>query len=234
MNIKCIGHKKHWACIEDYPDHMVPASNFNKNQFKCRACEKWTKKEEGVNKKLNPKNNIISRIAYDYGGGTIKDFYNLPKEERLHMRAIATEKYDQRNMTINSFPFRTHRKLPKVRRPKGKRVTVFKPNDPRGFVYIFKDHMKSVNGWLYYYKVGASHDPQERLNQANTWGDFESVWESDMVDDCASLEKEVHQALSKYRVKGEWFQCDKTFIINKILELIDAREEQAMAEQKVS
>lgn len=55
-----------------------------------------------------------------------------------------------------------------------------------------------------------------------------------MVDDCATLEKEVHQALSKYRVKGEWFQCDKTFIINKILELVDAREEQAVAKQKVS
>ena len=55
-----------------------------------------------------------------------------------------------------------------------------------------------------------------------------------MVDECASLEKEVHQALSKYRVKVEWFQCDKTFIINKIEELVDARKEQAVAEQKVS
>ena len=94
--------------------------------------------------------------------------------------------------------------------------------------------MKRSDGWLYYYKVGASHDPQERLNQANTWGDFESVYESKMVDDCVSLEKEVHQALSKYRAKGEWFQCNKDFIINKIRELVDAREEQEMGEQKVS
>ena len=59
-------------------------------------------------------------------------------------------------------------------------------------------------------------------------GDFESVWESDMVDNCASLEREIHEILSRYKVKGEWFQVDKTFIINKIEELIDAREEQAM------
>ena len=129
----------------------------------------------------------------------------------------------------------SYRKLPKVDRPKGRRVTIFKPNDPRGFVYIFKDHMKSTGRvGINCYKVGASHDPQERLNQANTWGDFESVYESKMVDDCVSLEKKVHQALSKYRWKGEWFQCDKYFIIKKIRELVDAREEQAMAEQKVS
>ena len=163
--------------------------------------------------------------------------YKDVKAERQKLIDRAREeycKYKSVYVSSNTPTYRAHRKLPKVQRPKGKRVTIFKPDDPRGFVYIFKDHMKSVNGWLYYYKVGASHDPQERLNQANTWGDFECLYESEMVDECASLEKEVHQALSKYRVKGEWFQCDKTFIINKIEELVDARKEQAVAEQKVS
>ena len=180
--------------------------------------------------------NRLRPIYYKLAGG-FTNYYALPKNERQKLIDRAREeycKYKSVYVSSNTPTYRAHRKLPKVQRPKGKRVTIIKPDDPRGFVYIFKDHMKSVNGWLYYYKVGASHNPQERLNQANTWGDFESVWESEMVDDCATLEKEVHQALSKYRVKGEWFQCDKTFIINKILELVDAREEQAVAKQKVS
>ena len=235
---RCSGHKKEWACIEDYPDHQVPIENFSGNPSssdgkcgRCRVCDALSKKIEGFNTIHNPRSNAISAIAYGYAGSSSK-FYDLSKQERSHYRNMATMEYSK--LVTGTPSFRTHRALPKVDRPKGRRVTIFKPDDPRGFVYIFKDHMKSVNGWLYYYKVGASHNPQERLNQANTWGDFESVWESEMVDDCASLEKEVHQALSEYRVKGEWFQCDKTFIINKILELIDAREEQAMAEQKVS
>ena len=185
------------------------------------------------NIKHEPRRNYVAKMVAMTAGG-YSEAKKLPKNERLRLRAIAYKQWEDDNEGTNLPTFRAHRKLPKVQRPKGRRITIFKPDDPRGFVYIFKDHMKSVNGWLYYYKVGASHNPQERLNQANTWGDFESVWESEMVDNCASLEKEVHQALSEYRVKGEWFQCDKTFIINKILELIDAREEQAMAEQKVS
>ena len=235
---RCSGHKKEWACIEDYPDHQVPIENFSGNPTsydgrcsRCKSCDALQKKVEGFNTKLNPKSNAISKIAYDYVGSSSM-FYKLPKNERSYYRKMATMEWSK-GWNIPELN-RTHRKLSKVQRPKGKRVTIFKPDDPRGFVYIFKDHMKSVNGWLYYYKVGASHNPQERLNQANTWGDFESVWESEMVNDCSSLEKEVHQALSEYRVKGEWFQCDKTFIINKIEELVDARKEQAVAEQKVS
>jgi len=248
MNTKrCSGYKRYWACVKAYPDHLMPYENFaktSKDSYTCKHCDRHRKKMERSGKggrwAIMPrhpidgslKHNWIASKAVQLGGNR----QDRRAEEWKSKYKEATESWNReiQQRSSDSFPFRDHRKLPKVRRPKGKRITVFKPNDPRGFVYIFKDHMKSVNGWLYYYKVGASHDPQERLNQANTWGDFESVWESDMVDDCASLEKEVHQALSKYRVKGEWFQTDKSFIINTILELADAREEQAMAEQKVS
>ena len=228
---KCRGYNGHHACAEDYPDHILPIENFTKYHHRsvdiagrCKVCVHYQNQIVGLNKQFNPRTNAISAIAYGYVGSSSK-FYDLSKQERSHYRNMATMEYSK--LVTGTPSFRTHRALPKVDRPKGRRVTIFKPDDPRGFVYIFKDHMKSVNGWLYYYKVGASHNPQERLNQANTWGDFESVWESKMVDDCASLEKEVHQALSKYRTKGEWFQCDNTFIINKIRELVDARKESA-------
>ena len=256
MNTKrCSGHKGHWECADKYPDHILPVSEFNKNgdgfQGFCRACQCRTTKMAQDSKpghpitgqrKKNWKRGYATRMGVKQGGLGWQSC--LDKAEEQWNIDVALFSNDQlRDVaqfatgivpTKGVPPYRAHRKLPKVQRPKGKRVTIFKPDDPRGFVYIFKDHMKSVNGWLYYYKVGASHDPQERLNQANTWGDFECLYESEMVDECASLEKEVHQALSKYRVKGEWFQCDKTFIINKIEELVDARKEQAVAEQKVS
>jgi hypothetical protein len=243
MNTKrCGGHKGHWECADKYPDHILPVSEFNKLgdgfQGFCRTCQNRTTKMAQDSKpghpitgqrKKNWKRGYATRMGVK--PGDLGWQFCLDKAEEQWNIDVALFSNDQLMVPTKGVPpYRAHRKLPKVQRPKGKRVTIFKPDDPRGFVYVFKDHMKSIN----HYKVGASHNPQERLNQANTWGDFESVWESEMVDDCATLEKEVHQALSKYRVKGEWFQCDKTFIINKILELIDAREEQAMAEQKVS
>ena len=120
---------------------------------------------------------------------------------------------------------RPKRKLPKVDRPKSKRVTTIQVDDPRGFVYIFKDHMKSKD----LYKIGASHEPQERLDQANTWGDFESVYESEEVADCAKLEKEVHQFLRKWNVKGEWFNIPEVLAINKTKEIVNESFNHAVA-----
>ena len=243
---KCCGHKGHWYCADKYPDHILPVSEFNKNGDKlqgfCRTCQRLTNKMQEDIKPRHPitgerKKNWKRRYALSLGGKPkAPDWqsYLDRSEGQWHIElgqfiAVAPTE------TIKGAPvYRTHRKLSKVDRPKSIRVTTKKIIDTRGYVYIFKDHMKSVNGWLYYYKVGASYDTKERLHQANTWGDFECLYESEMVDECASLEKEVHQALSKYRVKGEWFQCDKAFIINKIEELVDARKEQAVAEQKVS
>jgi len=236
---RCSGHKKEWACIEDYPDHKVPIENFSVDKIKsygrcsrCRVCDALSKKVEGFNTKLNPKSNAISSIAYGYVGSSSK-FYDLSKQERSHYRNMATMEWSN-TIHIGLHSVKDKRKqmdLHEVDRPSRKRSPHTEVDDPRGSVYIFKDHMKSEPNL---YKVGASWKPKLRLREANVWGDFEALFQSRQVDDRASLEKEVHQALSRYRLKGEWFQVDKTFIINKIEELVDAREEQAMAEQKVS
>ena len=171
--------------------------------------------------------NVIGSIAYKKAGGQ-KLYFAMPKDERLRLRAIATEQYKKENPHLDWT--RAKRKLPKVDRPKSIRITTRKVVDSRGYVYIFKDHMKSNN----LYKIGASHAPQERLDQANTWGDFESIYESEEVADCAKLEKEVHQFLRKWNVKGEWFNIPEVLAINKIKELVDASQEQTMAEARVS
>ena len=190
----------------------------------------------------NPKTNAVSRMVYK-DAGSYMDFYDLPKSERLRLRMIAGKKYDKivpfkreslKDIIYNIAPpsnwTRTKRLLPEIDRPKSKRVTTMQVNDPRGFVYIFKDHMKDEG----FYKIGSSYKVKDRLDQADTWGDFESIYESEEVSDCARLEKEVHQSLRKYQVKGEWFRADIDLIINKIEEIVDAGKEQEMGKQKVS
>ena len=231
---RCGGHKGSWACGEDYPDHQVPVENFSGKKKKlslknsrCRVCDALQKKVEGFNTKLNPKNNAISKIAYDYVGSSSM-FYKLPKNERLYYRNMATMEWSN-TVHIGLHSVKAKRKqmdLHEVARPSRKRSPHTEVDDPRGSVYIFKDHMKSEPDL---YKVGASWKPKDRLSEANVWGDFEALFQSREVADRASLEKEVHQVLSKYRVKGEWFQCDKAIITNKIEELVDARKEQEVA-----
>ena len=180
---------------------------------------KYYKDNPEAQRLRNPRTNSVSRMVYKDAGG-YESFYNLPKSERLRLRIIAGKKYNE------TVPFkRTKRKLPKVDRPKSIRITTKKVVDSRGYVYIFKDHMKSDG----LYKIGASHEPQERLDQANTWGDFESIYESEEVADCAKLEKEVHQSLRKYQVKGEWFKVSEDLAINTIKELVNESFNYAVA-----
>ena len=190
-------------------------------------------KADGKYKKDNPEAMRIRNMKYDpirptvyKNAGGKEKYYALPKADRLRIRAVALKEYWDENYLIDiSTEVRTKRKLPKVDRPKSIRVTTKKVVDSRGYVYIFKDHMKSDG----LYKIGASHAPQERLDQANTWGDFESIYESEEVADCAKLEKEVHQSLRKYQVKGEWFNVPKDIAINTIKELVNENYSYAVA-----
>ena len=47
---RCCGHKGHWECADDYPDHMVPVSEFNKDRNiqplllrgNCKKCHRYS------------------------------------------------------------------------------------------------------------------------------------------------------------------------------------------------
>ena len=233
MNTKrCSGYKQHWQCAIDYPDHMVPVKNFardstNKDglQRQCKRCQV----------------HIVSLVKHPVTGKLKRDWKKAyanrlggkrgTPEWKLYLRKAEEQwrKEMLKDVIYNiSPPFnlsRPKRKLPKVDRPKSKRVTTIQVDDPRGFVYIFKDHMKREG----LYKIGASHEPQERLDQANTWGDFESIYESEEVADCARLEKEVHQSLRKWNVKGEWFNIPEVLAINKTKEIVNESFNYAVA-----
>jgi len=236
MNTKrCHGYKGHWECKR--PDNMVPVSEFSNDgkssdglQGMCKKCFSYADKIRWVKRPKHPvtgevKKNWKHRIAISYGG-----VHGAPKwQSYLDAAEEQWQKEILKDVIYNIAPpfnlLRTKRKLPKVDRPKSKRVTTIQVDDPRGFVYIFKDHMKSKD----LYKIGASHEPQERLDQANTWGDFESVYESEEVADCAKLEKEVHQFLRKWNVKGEWFNIPEVLAINKTKEIVNESFNHAVA-----
>jgi len=193
-------------------------THFENGRYRKRDPEYMRRKST----RHNPRHNAISAITYKEAGG-YKLYFALPKDERLRYRAIATEQYKKEQPRLNWT--KTKRKLPKVDRPKSIRVTTKKVVDSRGYVYIFKDYMKPDG----LYKIGASHEPQERLDQANTWGDFESIYESEEVADCAKLEKEVHQSLRKYQAKGEWFKVSEDIAINTIKEIVNESFNYAVA-----
>ena len=243
MNTKrCSGHKKHWECADEYPDHMVPVSEFHLSSTRGRSdgiqgmCKKCFSYSDKIRWKRRPKHPVTGevkknwkhRIALSYGGVHGTPFW----QSYLDAAEDQWQKEVSRILALDLSPNqrRTKRTLPKVDRPKSVRITTKKVVDSRGYVYVFKDHMKTDG----LYKIGASHAPQERLDQANTWGDFESIYESEEVADCAKLEKEVHQYLRLHQIKGEWFRVTKDFAINTIQELVDASQEQEMGEARVS
>ena len=231
MNTKrCHGYKNHWNCEDEYPDHMVPVSEFSDDgkssdglQGMCKKCFSYADKIRWHKRPKHPvtgevKKNWKHRIALSYGGvhGTPKwQSYLDAAEKHWQEEILGIFTHDSsHNWRINRGIRRT---LPKIDRPKSIRVTTKKVVDSRGYVYIFKDHMKSND----LYKIGASHAQQERLDQANTWGDFESIYESEEVTDCAKLEKEVQQSLRKYQAKGEWFKVSEDTAINTFKELVN-------------
>ena len=99
---RCSGYGGHWECGDDYPDHMVPVDEFNTVatyksglDTRCRRCKVAAHRASNpkANLKHNPKSNAVSAISYKMGGG-YKAFYDLPKEDRVSIRATATEEYN--------------------------------------------------------------------------------------------------------------------------------------------
>ena len=93
---RCCGHKGHWECGEDYPDHMVPLGEFspadpsrhNGRRNNCRRCKSYN--DSFANPIKNPRHNAISARAYKIAGG-YKAFYELPKEKRIEIRRVAKD-----------------------------------------------------------------------------------------------------------------------------------------------
>ena len=73
---KCCGHKGHWECADEYPDHMVPVSEFNKERNgtygvggRCRKCHTYSAK---INNKLRPRHPETGERKMDWKRRTAK------------------------------------------------------------------------------------------------------------------------------------------------------------------
>ena len=86
---RCSGHKGHWECGKDYPDHMVPTEEFTPVatyksgvDTRCRRCNKFYKKAH------NPQSNPKRKVWYGLAGSQ-KEYYSLSKEGRAKIRVKA-------------------------------------------------------------------------------------------------------------------------------------------------
>ena len=94
---RCCGYKGEWACEKDYPDHMLPFSEFgicvgSKDglHHMCKSC--MSMRDVTHHAISNIIDNAVSKIAYKVAGSS-KSFYKLPKEERISIRKDAKRSY---------------------------------------------------------------------------------------------------------------------------------------------
>ena len=207
---KCDGIYGHYYCVEDgkYEEPVLPLHEFHKDVTQKDGLQhicKWCKAENSRRRDYTRKTQIAA-MAIRSGGGT-KSFYELPKEKRLQLRAIATKEFDEIAETVpnwNRYPSDTPPKkleeaLPKIykeiKRQPPKQQKVDYP--PEGYVYVFRNrwHPEGV------YKIGSTDNLQDRRSAARTWGPYDCEFYLE-VKDCKLVESMVHEMLKDYRVEG--------------------------------
>jgi len=213
---KCGGYKGKCHHSEDM---MVPVINFTKSsaspdglQFMCSTCRVEQHKD------ADPKSNAISKAAYKIAGGK-KEYFNLPKEKRMELRAIAKEEYTDTHAKPEPRETIWNRKvLPFVKRnrkvkPMTKRKTVHVEGEkiPEGFVYAIRNP-DSPN----ILKIGKTYPDgiEDRLSEARRWGRAELVGKRFAMD-AVGAEKYVHSKLMHLNLRSlghtdcgvELFKC---------------------------
>jgi hypothetical protein len=205
---RCSGHKGHWECGTDYPDHLLPASEFGLNvrdglQSLCKRCM------AAHNNFHNPASNAISAAAYKKAGTSTK-FYALPKDERLALRAEAKldAGYDDfiasnQHSLRPSAPPRFDDGRPESTRKKSKRMPKGATREGMGYVYIYQDERIPED-----LKVGAEKLSHDRLRHAGTWGFYKCLFNL-KFDERFKAEREVHKILAAKRIVSnkEIFKC---------------------------
>ncbi len=204
---RCCGHKGHWECAEEYPDHMVPYEMFALNrsqpsgrQNACKKCKKHSEKLR--NRYPDPvtgmdKSNWKRRYAQSLGGvRPDKPGHDGPVWREYIKQA--GEAWKEHIKHTNVVPLKKKKeKLPKIYKEINKnppRESIIYPKE--GYVYIFKsDDMDSI-------KIGKTDDVGKRLSAAQTWGRYKCLYYK-MSEDCKLLEKNVHDVLFHRRVVEE-------------------------------
>ena len=200
---RCGGAYGEHYCVSTgaYSTPMLPVSAFYEEnpgaeEYKgykgsCKICL------GEVTKRRMPKINSISSLAYKKAGGS-KEFYLLPKVERLRLRAEASVMvYASQPRNIRTLYL--EESLPKIykeiKRQPPKQQKVDYP--PEGYVYIFRNrwHPEGV------YKIGSTDNLQDRRSAARTWGPYDCEFYLE-VQDCKLVESMVHEMMRDYRIEA--------------------------------
>ena len=203
--LKCIGFKGYNFCEEP----LQPKENFYENDIKrkfyqCKKCR-------------------ISRQKYI--AAYIKTRLSLWKNDaRVGLKKIlyreAIESFDLTNAPIPTSVIREMRKAPEydypefpdeVKKDLEEKALKQKPNgaqDTRGWVYLL-----SNPAWPHL-KIGTALDLKKRLSQYQTGApdsDYKYLHVStQFYSDSYKAEKDIHNALYPYRIKGtEWFNINE-------------------------
>jgi len=191
MTSEATGARRTKKCYQC--DEVKDVSDFNANPAhkdglttQCGECER-------INAHVkNPRINAISSLAYKIAGSS-KQFYALPKINRIATRAQATELYELGADIVLA--------------------TTAQAAVKQGFVYVI-----THPSWPGYVKIGRAFDPQSRLNGYQT-GCPHRAYElkhSVYFHNCVKAEKEMHMRLAPLRQEGEWFALNAAVAANHI------------------
>jgi len=115
--------------------------------------------------------------------GDSERFYELPKERRLRLRALASELLDTDLEFLSA----------------AQRIT----REAQGFVYLITNP-----AWPGLVKIGKACNPASRVAALNTADPFRrfTVEYRHFFDDARRVEAELHDRCAALRVEGEWFR----------------------------
>lgn len=128
----------------------------------------------------------------------------LPRDFPITKELIdSLEQLVNPNTTLRSSQRRNSRKLDALSLLKTKRLNGIPTNKiPEGFIYIL-----SNPAWSGCYKVGYSLDPHDRLSQYQVGCPFNDykIEGYYFSSNARETEASIHKKLSKFHIKGEWF-----------------------------
>ena len=202
MNVKrCSGYRGHWECGEDYPDHMVPVSEFaqrlNGLQTFCRRCQKY-----GVsfyNAKISSSIKLV---------GSVEKLRAMTRKQRSEIFALV----ESTNNAVVDTTTR-HKSEFGQSKPMTKRETTVVEGEqvPEGWVYVvYNPEVPSI------LKIGKTFPDgiPSIMSSARRFGRAELA-DKFWFNEAYKAEQSIHSSLKKYNLRAlgysdcgmELFKC---------------------------
>ena len=236
---RCSGHKGHWECDEEHPDHIVPISEFNKDKngqygvgSRCKKCHRYS-----ISLDKHPITGELKRNWKADHAKSLGGVRNTPDwQSYLDKTEVAwndeVQEIEAEAWLGTIFPRPPKDNLPRSK-PARKRVstTYDRPLPKEGWVYIMDTYR--------YNKIGKTWEDglRARRAEARRWGPADLVYWA-WFDDAMAAEKEIHRRLKRYKVEKEnvgeeLFNCPVSIARDEIKKLQEELEDYARKEQEV-